>query len=701
MKKRHFVLGLALTGGLMACQPQSSTKEADQSYKTPETKLNSDRMTPEVLWSFGRAGDVQISPDQKQMLYGVSYFNKEENRSYRDLYTLPVEGGAPTQLTNTNKNEYNEIWRPDGKKIAFLSSESGSMQMWEMNPDGSNPVQISDIEGGIGGFQYAPDMSRIYYLKEVQLEKSVVDLHPDLPKANARVINDMNYRHWDNWVDTYTHIFIADYKKGAKITKGKDIMPGERWSAPVKPFGGTEQAVWTPDSKTLAYCSRKKTGVEYAKSTNSDIFFYNVETGKTTNMTKGMMGYDMNPSFSPDGNKMAWESMERDGYEADKNRLFVMDLKSGEKTYYTKDFDQNVGHLQWTKDGKSIYFISDWHATDEIYKLNLADGKINKLTDGVHNYRSVHIAGNDLIATRVSMSKPSEIYKVNEKTGEAKELSFINKNTLDQLTMGKVEKRWVKTTDNKQMAVWVIYPPHFDPNKKYPALLYCQGGPQGTVSQFWSYRWNFQMMAANDYIIVAPNRRGLPGFGQEWLEQISGDYGGQNMKDYLSAIDAVKKEPFVDENRLGCVGASYGGFSTFWLAGHHNKRFKAFIAHDGMFNLEAQYLETEEMWFVNWDLGGPFWDKKNKIAQRSYANSPHKFVQNWDTPILVVHGGKDYRIVESQGFQAFNAARLRGIPAQLLHLPEENHWVLGVQNGILWQRTFFNWLDKWLKEEKK
>ncbi|RXQ96798.1 S9 family peptidase [Ancylomarina salipaludis] len=705
MKNKHLLIGLALIAGMSSCQDAATgdkKNETDKpSYRTPDTKLASNIMTPEVLWSFGRIGGVTVSPDEKNVLYGVTYFNKEENRSYRDLYTLSVDGGTSVRLTNTNKNEYGETWRPDGKKIAFMTSKSGSMQMWEMNPDGSNPIQVSDIEGGIGGFQYAPDMSKIYYMKEVRIEKSVEDLYPDLPLANARVINDMNYRHWDNWVDTYTHIFLADYKEGVKITEGKDIMPGERWSAPVKPFGGNEQVVWTPDSKTLAYVSRKKSGVEYAKSTNSDIYFYDIAKQTTTNMTEGMMGYDMNPVFSPDGSKMAWESMERDGYEADKNRLFVMDIATGEKKYYTENFDQNVGHLAWAKNGESLFFISDWHATDEIYNINLTDGKIAKLTDGVHNYQSVFVVGDELLATRVSMSKPAEIYKVNPKNGEATEISFENKKILDQLKMGKVEKRWVKTTDNKQMLVWMIFPPNFDSSKKYPTLLYCQGGPQGTVSQFWSYRWNFQMMAANDYIIVAPNRRGLPGFGQEWCEQISGDYGGQNMKDYLSAIDDAKKESFVDEDHLGCVGASYGGFSTFWLAGHHNKRFKAFIAHDGMFNLEAQYLETEEMWFVNWDLGGAFWEKNNKIAQRSYANSPHKFVQNWDTPILVVHGGKDFRIVESQGMQAFNAARLRGIPAQFLHLPEENHWVLGVQNGILWQRTYFNWLDKWLKDGKK
>ena len=702
MKNKHLLIGLAIITGMSSCQNDTTAadkkSESDnQSYRTPKTKLTSDRMTPEVLWSFGRMGGESISPDEKTVLYGVTYFNKEENKSYRDLYTLPVAGGEATQITNTKAKEWGECWTGNGQ-IAFLSAESGSVQVWGMNANGTARKQLTDIEEGITDFKFSPDGSKMLFSKEVKIEKNVQDKHPDLQKANARVITDEFYRHWDHWVETYTHIFVADFNKGTMLKAGKDIMEGEKWEAPIRPWGGIEQVNWTVDGKSIAYSSRKKFGVDYALSTNTDIYFYNLETGETKNMTKGMMGYDNNLTFSPDGKYMAWESMEREGYEADQIRLFVMDLKSGEKKYMTKGFDQNAGHLSWTKDSKSIYFISDWHATDEIYRMDMGDGKINKITEGVHNYQSVHPVGDKLIAKRVSMSKPAELYSVDAKTGDANEISFVNKHILDQLSMGSVEKRWVKTTDGKQMLVWVIKPPHFDENKKYPALLYCQGGPQGTVSQFWSYRWNFQMMASNDYVVVAPNRRGLPGFGKEWCEQISGDYGGQNMKDYLSAIDNVKAEKYVDEDRLGCVGASYGGFSTFWLAGHHQKRFKAFIAHDGMFNLEAQYLETEEMWFVNWDLGGSYWDKKNKIAQRSYANSPHKFVDKWDTPIMVIHGEKDYRIVASQGMQAFNAARLRGIPAKYLYFPEENHWVLGVQNGILWQREFTGWLDKWLKK---
>jgi len=465
----------------------------------------------------------------------------------------------------------------------------------------------------------------------------------------------------------------------------------------MKPFGGIEQLAWSPDGKTVADACRKKTGKEYTLSTNSDIYFYNLETEKTENKTQDMMGYDQNPTFSPDGKWLTWESMEREGCESDKKRLFLMNVATGEKTDLSADFDQNSEALVWTADSKSIYFVSCWHAVTQIYRADIADKKITQITKGVHDYASVNEAKDKLIGVKHSMSKPDEIYAIDSKTGTETELSFENKNILAQLEMGKVEERWVTTSDNKQMLVWVIYPPKFDPNKKYPTLLYCQGGPQSPVSQFWSYRWNFQIMAANDYIIVAPNRRGLPGFGQEWLDQISGDYGGQNMKDYLSAIDEVVKEPFVNKNKLGCVGASYGGFSVYWLAGHHQKRFKAFIAHDGMFNLPQQYLETEEMWFVNWDLGGVYWDKSNEVAQRSYANSPHLFVDKWDTPILVIHGEKDYRILASQGMAAFNAAVLRGVPAEMLIFPDENHWVLQPQNGILWQRTFAAWLDKWLK----
>ncbi|MCF6333398.1 MAG: S9 family peptidase [Draconibacterium sp.] len=682
---------------LFSCM-QKETKTTSIGNYVPETPhLSSDIMTPEVLWSFGRLGGAQVSPNGKTVLYTVTNYNIEANKSYRDIYTIPISGGKAKNITNSAAKEFNAVWRPDGKKIGFLSSVSGSVQMWEMDPNGNKPKQVSTIEGGISGFKYSPDQSKIFYLKSVKLDDDVHDLFPDLPKTDARIETDLMYRHWDTWHDyTYNHIFVADYSK-EKISEGKDILEGEKFDSPMKPFGGTEQIVWSPDGLTLAYTCKKKVGKEYAVSTNSEIYLYNTETGKTINFTSGMMGYDQNPVFSPNGKLLAWESMERDGYESDKNRLFVADLETSEKKDYSVGFDQNVQGLNWSANGKSIYFISDIQATDEIYRLDLADGSIIRLTNGVHNYQSVVPVGNELLAQKVSMSQPAELYLLDHITGKEEALTQVNKGILDQLTFGKVEKRWMETTDGKQMAVWVIYPPHFDPNKKYPTLLYNQGGPQGTVSQFWSYRWNFQMMAANDYIIVAPNRRGLPGFGQKWNEQISKDYGGQNIKDLLTAIDEMAKEPFVDETKLGAVGASYGGFSVLYLAGNHEKRFKVFIAHDGIFNFEHMYTSTEEMWFVNYDYGGAYWDKTNAAAQRSYSFSPHKFVQNWDTPILIVQGGHDFRVPSEQGMAAFNAAVLRGVPAKMLYFPEENHWVLQAQNGILWQRVFFNWLGKYLK----
>lgn len=542
-------------------------------------------------------------------------------------------------------------------------------------------------------------MSKLLFTADVKLDSTVNDIYPDLPLANARIETDLMYRHWDHWSDfTYSHAFMIGYNDGATQGEAIDIMKGEKFDTPLKPMGGIEQISWSPNSKSIVYTSKKLNGKAAAFSTNSDLYLYNLENGITTNLTDGIKGYDMNPTFSPDGALLAWESMARDGYEADKIRLMVQNIATGERKEYTTTFDQNVTNLNWDESGKSIWFISDYHATENIYQLDIASGTITKKTEGVHDYTSLIPANDKLIATRMSMSMPTEIYAVDKNTGKDINLSHVNQGILSQLKMGKVEERWITTTDNKQMLTWVIYPPDFDPTKKYPTLLYCEGGPQTTVSQFWSYRWNFQQMVANGYIVVAPNRRGLPGFGQEWNEQISGDYGGQNMLDYLSAIDAMAKEPFVDANNLGAIGASYGGYSVYWLAGHHKKRFKAFISHCGIFNFEQMYVTTEEMFFVNWDYKGAYWDTENAAAQRSYGFSPHLFVKNWDTPILVIHGEKDFRIPYTQGMGAFNAAVMRGVPARFLFFPEECHWVLSPQNGILWQREFKGWLDRWLKK---
>ena len=675
----------------------NSTVETKDLIGRSEINVTDGRMTPEALWAFGRIGGVSVSPDAKKLVYTVGYYSVPQDKGNREVFVMNADGSENTQITKTPFSEGNTVWFKNGTKIAFLSSESGSSQVWEMNPDGTGRKQLSNYDGNIEGFAFSPDEKKILFISQVKTVPSTKDKYPDLDKTTGLVITDLMYKHWDEWVTTASHPFVADFD-GEKISNPVDIMEGEPFESPMKPFGGIEQLAWNTTSDKVAYTSRKKVGKEYSLSTNSDIYEYDLKTKETRNLSEGIMGYDTNPQYSPDGKSIAWQSMEHDGYESDQNRLMVMDLESGKKTFVSKDFDSNVDAFCWSNDSKTIYFTGVWHAKTQIYAADVANCTVKQITEGQHDYSGVSLLGNDkLLALRHSMSAADEIFTVSL-DGEQTQISFENKHIYDKLEMGKVEERWITTTDGKKMLTWVIYPPHFDASKKYPAVLFCQGGPQSPVSQFWSYRWNFQIMAAHDYIVIAPNRRGLPGFGKEWNEAISGDYGGQCMKDYLTAVDEISKEPFIDKDRLGCVGASFGGFSVYWLAGHHDKRFKAFIAHDGIFNMEMQYLETEEMWFANWDMGGAYWDKSNATAQRTFANSPHRFVDKWDTPILCIHGEKDYRILANQGMAAFNAAVLRGVPAELLIYPDENHWVLKPQNSILWQRTFFEWLDKWLKK---
>ena len=688
---------------LGACNPATDVNVKETGDKNligkSDIRIKDGRMTPEALWAMGRIGGMNVSPDGKRVVYTVAYYSVPENKSNREVFVMNADGSDNKQITKTGFAENEAVWIKGGTKIAFLCNESGSSQLWEMNPDGTDRKRLSDYDKDIEGFAFSPDEKKVLFISQVKTVNSTADKYPDLDKATGVIITDLMYKHWDEWVTTVPHPFVADFD-GESISNPVDVMEGELFESPMKPFGGIEQLAWNTTSDKIAYTSRKKTGKEYAISTNSDIYVYDLNTKQTTNITEENKGYDTNPTYSPDGKSIAWLSMERDGYEADQNRLMVMNLETGEKTFVSKDFDSNVDSYCWSADCERIYFTGVWHGESQVYQIDLANGnKITPLTEGMYDYASVALLGDKLIAQRHSMSMGDEIYSI-DLTGDhtVTQLTFENKHIYDQLTMGKVEERWMKTTDGKQMLTWVIYPPQFDPNKKYPTLLFCEGGPQSPVSQFWSYRWNFQIMAANDYIIVAPNRRGLPGFGLEWNEAVSGDYGGQCMKDYFTAIDEVAKEPYVNKDRLGCVGASFGGFSVYWLAGHHDKRFKAFIAHDGIFNMEMQYLETEEMWFANWDMGGAYWEKQNATAQRTFANSPHKFVDKWDTPILCIHGEKDYRILANQGMAAFNAAVLRGVPAEVLIYPDENHWVLKPQNGVLWQRTFFEWLDMWLKK---
>ena len=699
MKLNSLSMTIVITGSMLSCNQSAVNKQTELSEiigkATPV--IENGIMTPELLHSFGRVGSVEVSPDKTHILYQVTYVSIPQNKTNAELFIMKSDGTDKKQLTITNTQETNPQWIENGRKIAFLSNESGTSQLWTINPDGGGMTQVSHLKEGIDGFTFSPDGSRVLFIQSVKSTPTPGEQYADLPQASGRVVDELMYKHWDHWVERVAHPFVADVN-GNKLTNIKDLMEGEPYESPLAPFGGMEQLAWSPDSKTIAYTSRKKSGKAYALSTNSDIYFYDLASGVTSNMTEGMEGYDVNPQFSPDGHHLAWQSMERDGYESDKNRLFVMDLTTGEKNYVTENFDYNTDAFAWNSDNKTIWMVAPVQGTTQLYKADITLREVSPLTRGMHDYTSVALGNGKLIAKRQSLSQPTEIYAVDIATGEAVDLSQENKEMLAQMRMGKVEERWIDTSDGKKMLTWVVYPPDFDPTKQYPALLYCQGGPQSMVSQFWSYRWNLQMMAANGYIVVAPNRRGLPGFGQEWLEQISGDYGGQNMKDYLSAIDTLAREPYVDETRLGCTGASYGGFSVYWLAGNHEGRFKAFLSHAGIFNLEAQYLETEEMWFANWDLGGPYWDKSNATAQRTYENSPHHFVERWDTPIMITHGEKDYRILASQGMMAFNAAQLRGIPSRMLIFPDENHWIAKPQNGILFQREFFRWFDQWLKE---
>lgn len=687
--------------------------------------LPTDRLTPELLWSMGRIGSTVLSPDKTNILYTVTTYNISENRGYSAIYILNSETKETKKLTvNTSKSESDANFIENGRKIVFLcADDNGTSQLWMMNTDGSNRKCISSEKTDVNGYLFSPDEKNVVLIHDVPTETSIIKNDDDLPKATGMVINELMYKHWDRYVRSVPHPFIANFD-GSQITNARDILDGQPYESPMCPFGGIEEFAWSPDSKSLAYVMRKKTGRDYAISTDSDIFLYNLETGKTKNLCKPEnykspvvnatsslkhqiqynenedynLGYDDKPKFSPNGKNIAWTSMKHDGYESDRTRLCVFEFSTGSKTYVTETFDSGVNDFVWDDNSKELYFSGVWHGKTNLYKTNLK-GEVSKITDEVCDYTLVDVDSrqNKLLTKKQSMSMADDIFFVDIKKGTSYQLTNINESIYNKLTFGEVKERWVKTVDGKQELCWVIYPPHFDKNKKYPTLLFCEGGPQSPVSQFWSYRWNFQIMAANGYIIIAPNRRGLPGFGYEWLTQISGDYTGLCMKDYLSAIDDICKEPYVDKDRLGCVGASFGGYSVYWLAGNHDKRFKCFIAHDGIFNTQQQYLETEEMWFPNWDMGSAPWVKPGGEMQKVYSESPHMFVDKWDTPILCIHGQKDFRIEYTQAESAFNAARLRGIPAQLLLFPDENHWVLKPQNAILWQRTFFRWLDKWLK----
>lgn len=671
--------------------------------------IGQQKLTPETLWNLGRVSEPEISTDGKSVLFKNHTFYVYENNSNSDIMMLDLTSGTVSKTAGSDKSESSARWMPGSSKVSYLcSDDKGISQLWISSADGSGKIQVTNSDKDINGYGFSASGNRLWFLQDVKIKKFLAsELYPDLPKATGRIYDDLMYRHWTAWDDgNYSHVFVVDFipdASGGKISgTPKDLMEKDPYDCPLKPNGGEEQIDISPDGKWIAYTSKKQTGKEYATTTNSEIYLYEVETGLTYNLTSGMNGYDVNPRFSPDGKKILWLSMQTPIYEADRNRIMIHDFATKKTTEATLGFDYSVDQAKWSADGNMIYFISDINATDQLW---VYDSRLKSLPAvkqitkdiGDHTALTFTTVGKEtvMVTAMMSISHPAELFRISMKDGSSSQISFINKNILSNVKMGKVEKRMVKATDGKDILTWVIYPPDFDASKKYPTLLYCQGGPQSTVSQFFSYRWNFQLMAANGYIVVAPNRRGLPGFGSEWNRQISGDWGGQNMKDYLSAIDDVSKETYINKDKIGCVGASYGGYSVYWMAGHHQKRFKAFIAHCGVFNLKSMYGTTEELWFPDFDLGGPYWKNPNNISYQKF--SPNDYIQNWDTPILVIHNEKDFRVPLGQGMEAYTAARVQNIPARFLYFPDEGHWVTKPQNSILWQRVFFDWLDKYLK----
>lgn len=708
MTNRLMATMISATALLGACCNQGSAPHTEQEPLITKVSIDvpDGKLTPEIMHMMGKVSDPRLSPDGARILYGVSYTSIEQNKSNRELFVMNRDGSGNTQLTRTPQSESNARWFNNGQQIAFLRSG----QLWVMNADGSQEKQISRIEKGMDGFEISPVGKHIMYISNIKTAAKPADIYPDLKKSDVRIIKDLMYRHWDQYVEEIPHTYIASFD-GKSIGEGTDILKGEPYELPTLPFGDLGQLSWSPDGNYIAYSCRKLVGKQYAFSTNTDIYLYNVETGEEENLTEGMAGYDTDPRFSPDGKRIAWISMERNGYESDKKRLFVIDLATKEKKELTSDYKYNVETITWAPGSDKIYFTSCVNALTGIFEVDpnktpaksIAGGENGYYGEGIrritgedvwYDFDGVQVADNLLITTNTSMQRPAEIVAVDIENGAIAQLTSENQETLDKIKNPEIEQRWMTTKDGKKMHTWIIYPPDFDRTKKYPAILMCLGGPQGTISQGWSTRWNYKLMASQGYIVILPNRRGTTAFGQPWCEQISGDYIGLNMQDYLTAVDEMKKEPYV--GKVAATGASYGGYSVYYLAGIHQNRFSALVAHAGIFNQEQMYMMTEELWFPHWDNGGAPWDN-NPVAKRHYENSPHKLIKNWNTPILITHGEMDYRVPAEQGMAAFNAAQMMGVPSELLLFPGENHWILKPQNSVYWHRAFFSWLDKYCK----
>ena len=698
MKRTFIFLGTALLL-TVGCK---HVEQSESIIGSPNVTVENGRFTPEVMWSLGKMGEYAVSPDGSRVVYANTYYDIASNKGNAELYIIPTNEAQtdPVRLTNTNQSEFNPVWQDDNTLLFARGNDIVKMVV-----ESRAETVVATLENGLEGFKLSPDGKQIVYISDIAVKRPdhIQKLYAGLDQTTGRINEDLMYRHWDSWVDEYPHIYVAPYENGTlQLDNAKDVLGADNaYECPMRPWGGVEQFNFSPDGSRIAYTCRKKTGKEYSLSTNSDIYVYTIATGETVNISEGIMGYDQNPVFSHDGKKIAWESMEHDGYESDKLRLMVLDFATGQRTDYTEAFDYGVSGISWTNDDSELLAVAMYRGMNEIFAFNVGSKAIRQVTKAQHDINGFALHGNDIYANEVSHQHPSEIFKYTlaDTNQKGQQLSAINTAVLNQVRMGRSEEVWIPTSDGKQMLVWLIYPYDYDSTKTYPALLFCEGGPQSMVSQFWSTRWNFEVMSGAGYFVIAPNRRGCPGFGTAWCEEISGDYGGLCMKDYMTATDYFAKNmPQIDAERIGACGASFGAYSIYWLAGHNeNHRFKAFLAHNGMFNFEQQCLETEEYWFTNWDLGGPYWVKNAKTAH-SYANSPHRFVDKWNTPICVVHSEFDFRIVASQGMAAYNAAKLRGLEARYLYFPDETHWVLRPQNSLLWHRNFIDWFDKYLKK---
>jgi len=649
--------------------------------------------TPESLWELKQLGGEQVSPDNKQIIYRTTTYDVSQNQGHSEYSVYNVAKKTTEVLTGEVGKISGLRWINNEVAGIVVEGDEKKVVRTELN-NPSLKVVLSRPKNTLIDFKFSPEENYIITLERVKTRESIADLYPDYDKANVKIYDDLMYRHWDQWQDEYSKQLILYPIKDGKVSgEGKNLLEGTPYHGVMVPFGGLGDVIFIGESKVV-YTTKKMTGKEFATSTDSDLYAYDIQTGETSNLTGPYLGYDMHPRLHEKTQQLGWLSMASEGFEADKTDIIVRDLKTQEDRNLTSTIDLTVSTFVWNNKGDKIYFIAVTEATYQYFELDVKTGKHRQITHGDHDYRSISTLGNKLVGMKQTMLHPNELYEVDIKSGNEVQFTFANDEFLSSFEEPTIEKRWITTSDQKKMLTWVILPPNFSEENKYPTLLYCQGGPQSAVSQFFSLRWNFRLMASQGYIVVAPNRRGLPGFGQQWNNAISKDWGGQPMRDYLAAIDEVSKEKYVDKSRRGAVGASYGGYSVYYLAGIHEGRFSSFISHAGLFNMTSWYGTTEELFFANWDVGGPYWDKKNDKSYVDY--SPHTLVNKWDTPILIFHGGRDYRVPKSQGFEAYQAAQLKGLKSRLVYFPEENHWILSPHNAMIWQNEFYKWLNETL-----